>query len=98
MSRFSNIGNHGQIIQEQRQEFNFRPESSRSNNLKNPNLNKRIFNNEKEIQLPINFQEEKLKEQNLKNNNHFKYLFETPQVDNKASQFDFFDFRATATR
>lgn len=98
MNRFSNISNNGNIINNNRIDFNFRPESTRSNNIKVPDLNNRIFNNEKEIQLPINFKEEKLKEQNYKNNNHFQYLLNTPQVDTNASKYEFFDFRSTATR
>ena len=98
MNRFSNIGSHGNLISEQRQDFNFRPTASRLENFKNPVYNNRTFDNKKELQVPINFQEQSIKEQNLKNNSHFNYLFETPKIDNNAHQSDFFDFRATATR
>ena len=98
MNRFSNIGSHGNLISDQRQDFNFRPTASRLENFKKPVYNTRTFDNKKELQVPINFQEQSIKEQNLKNNSHFNYLFETPNIDNKAHKSDFFDYRATATR
>ena len=110
MNRFSNIGSHGNLISDQRQDFNFRPTASRLENFKKPVYNNRTFDNKKELQVPINFQEQSIKEQNLKNNSHFKregqgpslfhfnYLFETPKIDNTAHNSDFFDYRATATR
>ena len=98
MNRYSNIGNHGNLINEQRQDFNFRPTASRLENFKKTIYNNRLFDDNKELQLPIDFKEQSIKEQSLKNNSHFNYLFETPQTNNNAHQSDFFDFRATATR
>ena len=97
MNRFSNISNTGQIINDKRIEFNFRPQSSRSKNTKIPDLNNRIFNNEKEIQSPIDFKQQKLKENN-NNDNHFQYLLNTPHINTNAYQYEFFDFRSNATR
>lgn len=92
MNRYTNLDSFKDIDKPQ---LGMRPIASRFDKNKNYNQN-RIFDERKEIAMPINFQDKKEIPSNL--NNHFQYLINTPQKQNDIFNHQFFDFKPQFTR